>query len=343
MGGSFSQPDSRDTSVFKEDLTKLTEMIYGMMNADNLYKKSEYNMFLRKRCNAVSLVTRKKLDRHSRFNLRSLGDELVMIPHEEEDTITKRELCSRISLYYTRLLRMLYVVKYVYDLEHHGDFGVAGIILRNIVVKQGIVNVKFCESSQEQPGTFNMGVDFSQMMGFEVFVQELLEPKERDVFMQHFKELLNARNIRHIRRWVKRDMLVDVSTYSEIYGVNMKKGGGRGQRPSGSLFVKVAPNNPILAWSVCTSPRSLSAKTNPPIMKAVEKMRRRYRENVKEIESIMHTLLTPEFELRRVSETELLQAERRLKSAIVMLYIESFVNYRGVFDEVGRFAIDRND
>lgn len=342
MGGSFSQPDSRDSSVFKEDLTKLNEMIYGMMNADNLYIKSQYNMFLRKRCNAVSLVTQKKLERHSRFHLRSLGDELVMIPHEEEDTMTKRDLCSRISLYYTRLLRLLYVVKYVYDLEHHGDFGVAGIILRNIVVKQGIANVKFCESPQEQPGTFNMGVDFSQMSGFEVFVQELLEPKEREVFMQHFKELLNARNIRHIRRWVKKDMLVDASTYSKIYDVDMKKGGGD-RKPLGSLFVKVAPNNPILAWSVCTSPRSLSAKTNPPILKAVDKMRRRYRENVKEIESILNTLITPNFELRQVSETELLQAERRLKSAIVVLYIESFVNYRGVFEEISRFAIDRND
>lgn len=341
MGGSFSQPDSRTVSVFEEDLKKLNTMVFGMMNADNLYRKEAYNMFLRKRCSAVSLVTKKKLERHSRFNLRTLGDELVMIPHED-DTLDKRELCSRISMYYVRLLRMLYTVKYVYDLEHHGDYGVAGIIMRNIVVKQGIVHVRFCASAQEQPGTFNMGVDFAQMSGFEVFVHELLEPREREVFMQHFKELLNARNIRHLRRWVKRDMLVSASKYSEIYGTNMKRGGGVAES-RGSLFVKVAPANPILAWSTCTSPTSLSAKTNRPIMKAVEKMRRRYRESVKEIEGILASIVTPDFELRQMSEGDLLGTERRLKSAIVVLYVESFVNYRTVFDAVSRFAIDRND
>ena len=78
-------------------------------------------------------------------------------------------------------------------------------------------------------------------------------------------------------------------------------------------------------------------------MKAVEKMRRRYRESVKEIEGILASIVTPDFELRQMSEDDLLRTERRLKSAIVVLYVESFVNYRNVFDAVSRFAIDRND
>ena len=349
------------SGVFEREYDEVRTLLRGILTDGDLFRNPKYNMFLKGKCEEMTLVARKRLERHPKFQVQSLRDDLFVVPNDDMSD-TKHNMCNAISMYYARVLKLFYVVKYVYDVETHGDYSIAGIVLRNIQTRDGLVEARYCGTPQEELGSFDKGVDFAKLSGFQVFVNDFLTSREREVFLGHLRELLRKGDIRYLRRWVCKDMLVPNASYAAIYGTKIQCGGGKGGGGKGgggkggggtdaSILVKVAENNPVLSWQLCSTPKSHFAKESPQITKAIRHMQKRYRDNIervrKELESLIErpsaaSVGDASFGLRSVSHEELGKIERRVKGAIVEFFVEAFVNYRHVLSETEKSSINRN-
>lgn len=340
------------SGVFEKEYTEVRKLLNGILTENDLFRNTKYNMFLKGKCEEMTLVARKRLERHPKFEVRSLMDDLFVVPNDEMGD-TKREMCNAISMHYIRVLKLLYVVKYVYDVETHGDYSVAGIVLRNIQTRDGLVEARYCGTPQEELGSFDRGVDFAKLSGFQVFVNDFLKPREREIFLGHLRELLNRGSIRYLRRWVCKDMLVSKANYARIYRTNMQCGGGGASKAGArggvveSIFVKVSERNPVLSWQLCGAPRSFISKESAEITKAIRHMQKRYRENIARVRTELERIIAPStdgagFDIRSMKDTDLDDIERSVKGAIVEFFVESFVNYRHVLSETEKSSINRN-
>lgn len=344
MGLASSKSEVPEEKVFQKEYLELNDLFAKVLGDDNLFKRKRYNMFMKGACDDFTMVAMKRLGRHPKFELSKLHDDLVLVPRDEFQD-TKRELCNSISMHYVRILKLLYVVKYVYDLENYGDYSVAGILLRNVHLKDGLMEVRYCASRQEELGSYDQGVDFGKLSGFEVFVNELLSEKERAVFLGHLRELLNKRDMRFIKKWVCKDLLVPSETYRGVYQSDMRCKRG-GARDSESLYIKVGPKNPIFGWQLCTSPASHISKTNKDVLGALRKFTRKYRGNIADTRDHLLRLFKTEGEevyIRNLTHPELLNIERNVKRSLIVFFLESIVGYRLVLEVVEKSSINRNE
>lgn len=343
MGLGSSKPYVPEEHVFEKEYFELNGLFEKVLGSDNLFRKKRYNMFMKGACDDLTMVTMKRLDRHPKFELTKLRDELVLVPNDELRE-TKKELCNSISMHYVKILKLMYVVKYIYDLEHYGDYSVAGIVMRNIRMKDGLMEVRYCASRQEELGSYDKGVDFGKLAGFEVFVNELLTDRERTLFLGQIRELLNKSNMRFIKKWICKDLLVPVSTYNQIYDTNIVcRGGGR---RSEDLYIKVGPKNPIFGWQLCTSPTSYISKANKEVVTAFRKFTRAHQTNIEDVRSHLVRLFKKEGEdtvIRDIKHPELLEIERDIKRSVIVFFLESILGYRLVLEAVEKSSVNRNE
>ena len=343
MGLGASKPYVPEEQVFQKEYSELNELFENVLRDDNLFRKKRYNMFMKGACDELTMVTMKRLDRHPKFELTNLRDELVLVPNDELRE-TKRDLCNSISMHYVKILKLLYVVKYIYDLEHHGDYSVAGIVMRNIRMKDGLMEVRYCASRQEELGSYDRGVDFGKLVGFEVFVNELLTDRERAIFLGQIRELLNKNSMSFIKKWICKDLLVPVSTYKQVYNTNIAcKGGGS---KSEDLYIKVAPKNPIFGWQLCTAPASFISKTNKEVANAYRTFTRKHQKNIEEVRGHFTRMFRTEGDdvvIRDIKHPELLEIERDVKRSIIVFFLESILGYRLVLEAVEKSSVNRNE
>lgn len=353
MGVGSSRPHTIPlVSVFEKEYAEVRGLLTDILGEDDLFRNRKYNMFLKGRCDEMTMIARKRLERHPKFEVQSLRDDLYVVPNDELNE-TKKSMCNAISMHYTRILKLFFVVKYIYDVETHGDYSIAGILLRNVQMRDGLIETRYCGTAQEELGSFDKGVDFSKLSGFNVFVNDFLNVHERGVFLGHLRELLQKGDMRYLRRWICKDFLVPKARYAQIYRQPVtcpKAGGGRartGGNVESSIFVKVAERNPILSWQLCASPKTFVSKENPRIMKAIKHMQARYRANIEQVGSALGRLIERSADggvvnLRSITNTELTEIENAVKRAVVEFFVESFVNFRHVLNETEKSSINRN-
>jgi hypothetical protein len=342
MGIGQSKDMLPQQEVFSTEFRGLNQFFKDTLNADGtLFNNKRYNVFLNDQCNQLTLITKKRLERHPKFHLRKLRDQIYVVPNDELRE-SKSDICNAISVHYARILRLLYIVKMVLDLEHQGDRSMAGIMLRNIETKADMVQLHYCGGPQEELGTYDKGVDFSKLVGLEAFVQDLLTTHESNVFLAHFKELLGKNNKTQLKRIICRDVLVEPARYRKLYDDPTIKCAKQG----GGLLVKVTPGHPIFNWQYCTQPKSYTAKNNPEITKSIAIMRKRYRNNIKEIEQTLQSLVVSdehgETILRDVTQEELSRVETNAKRAIVIFFLESIIQFGHVRNVMEKYAVNRN-
>jgi hypothetical protein len=342
MGLGSSKPEIPEEHVFQKEYLELNNLYEKVLSNDNLFKRKRYNLFMKGACDELTMVAMKRLDRHPKFELTKLRDQLVLVPNSEFQE-TKKDLCNSISMHYVKILKLLYVVKYVYDLEHHGDYSVAGILLRNIRLKDDLMEVRYCASRQEELGSYDKGVDFGKLSGFEVLVNELLTEKERAVFLGHLRELLNKKSLRFIKKWICKDLLVPSTQYSKIYEANMHCKQSGGAEP---LYIKVGPQNAVFGWQLCTSPRAHISKMNKNLANAFRKFTRRYQDNITETRAQLMRLFkiqNGEVFIRDVTHPELLDIEREVKRSLIVFFVESIVSYQLVLEAAEKSSVNRNE
>lgn len=351
MGGSHSTIKSKEGNVFDKELTKMNSLVNSIITKDGKFKDSEYNFLNQSTCDKYSMVLESNLSKHLKIHLHDLSANIYFVPkandnlHVKNDTVTKSDLCTLISSHYARTLRVLSLVREIYDFENNGDYSMAGIIYRNLDQVEGTYQVSYCALEQE-PVTNDAKVDFKQLKGLNSFVNHFLSESEAKVFVDHLGSLLGNFNKRRIAEAICKDTLVSQKEYKAIYDdiplvISCMKGGGKGKStaPNHHLLFHVAKDKPIISYDTCFAKQKMIVPFSSKVRTLFRKYREDYSKNVEETNAAIHKLVmydtrTRTYKLRDLTHDQLASVENHVKRCIIVMFVQSLVNYFKIFNEV---------
>jgi hypothetical protein len=364
--------------VFEKDLQYLTTMVNAIIDDKNVFKNSDYNFLSKDVCERHTLVLEDELNKHLKVSLQTVGTSLYLIPNNDSNnkqTIkgtkhTKREICEKISNHYMKILYILSLIKYVYDIEHHGDYSIAGIIFRNIKVVDDIMAINYCSMPQKDYSqkTQSFKVDFSNLEGMSFLVDFVLSKQESKAFIDILRSIL-SRSPRGIvrqqacaflknKRLRKDDIRKVEELYQSRFGSKLEcplggmssvsaqpgnslvvKAEGENATKRPNLHIKIEKDNPVFLKDFCYNVREIVIMTdkpnNKPIVDAFKKMQKNYQQNIKAIEELMNRLVMKKgsvYELKDITKYELDDVVNEVKSCVKLFYIQSIMDYQRLLD-----------
>jgi hypothetical protein len=346
MGIFWSKESVLDVNLFEKDLESVNKIVNNLINSNNIYNNHEYNFFLKKKCNEFTIVNEKRLNKYTKYQLNHLDQTFYLIP-KQEIANTKKDYCNKISLYFTRILQLIFCIKYIYDLENNGDKSIGGIIMRNIKTTDDLIKVSVCESEQSDIRDFQKGVNFSMLSGFDMFLKFILTDHESSLFLKQLEIMLNTNDKNKLAKYVCKDMIVDKKTHSRIHKANFKcshTGGKPMYVSNNDLFIKVGKNNPIFNWNLCAFKRTIIAKNIRQLNNILKEMKANYKTNFKKILEILDMLVyydksTESYKLLNVSNEALDIIEQKLKRTIVIFFIQSLSDYKNMLNTIKLYSI----
>jgi hypothetical protein len=361
--------------VFEKDLEYLTTMVNAILDKNNIFKNNDYNFLSKDVCEKHTLVLEDELNKHLKVSLQTVGTSLYLIPNNDTNNkqtikgtkMTKREICEKISNHYMKILYILSLVKYVYDIENHGDYSVGGIIFRNVKVIDDIMAINYCSMPQKDYAqkTQNFKIDFSTLEGMSFLIDYVLSKDESKTFIDVLRSIL-SRSPRGIVRqqtcaFLKNKKLrkEDIRKVEELYSqrfatklecpldnsykatqgetLTVKEGDVSSKRPN--LHMKVEKDNPVFLKDFCYNVKEIVIMMNKPnnkgIVEAFKTMQSNYKSNVKSIESLMNRLVMKKgttYELRDITKYELDNIINDVKSTVKLFYIQSIMDYQHLLD-----------
>lgn len=348
--GNVSSVSSRSKHVFQQELIDLKKIVNTMIlpGQEGDYKKSVFlqnrHSFLTKDvCDNYAVMFSDRLQKYSKVDLQNLSSSLYLIPHTKGSK--KIEICDKIAEHYTKILYILSLIFYIYDLENDGDLSIAGIVFRNIRVIDDLMEINYCESPQraEQFSSKNKDVlDFSRLKGLEFFVKHMLEKNESCAFLSVFKDVLGRKNTQKIIGTIKKHDF-DHTTIKDLeilFGTKLCQSSHspKSTKSSVSLNVHVAKNNPLLAADLCYSPKKIIVKLNTKEGKILENVYKsfitHYEKNVKNILSCVQKLVTSDSvpDIRPVTSSELENIKNDVCRYIKVFFIQSVIDYQRILD-----------
>lgn len=359
MGGKLSLP-LRD--VFKYELSSVNQVVNNILSEDNVFRNSNYNFLSQNVCAKHTLVLEEELNRHLKVQLQSLGTGLYLIPTSDTATtsqgkkISKKDICAKISNHYMRILYVLTLIKYVYDLEHHGDYSIAGIVFRNIKINDGIMSITHCTMPQKDysQSTKDNKIDFGTLEGMTFFVNYVMDKDEGKAFVDVLKVLLSRGSRSEVRKSVcamlshkKMDVALIrqvEQAFKEKYGSELQCASFETKEQSHklpNLYMRVESNNPVFLKDYCYNVNAVIVKTddskNKVVTNAFKKMQQNYKANISNIERLLNKLViktarTGNFELRDLDKPSLDIIVDEVKSTIKLFYIQSIFDFQNLLD-----------
>lgn len=363
--------------VFEKDLHYLSTLVNAIIDNNNVFKNSDYNFLSKDVCERHTLVLEDELSKHLKVSLQTVGTSLYLIPNNDSNNkqtiqgtkLTKREICEKISNHYMKILYILSLIKYVYDIEHQGDYSVAGIIFRNIKVVDDIMAISYCSMPQKDYAekTQNFKIDFSNLEGMSFLVDFVLSKEESRAFIDILRSIL-ARSPRGIVRqhacaFLKNKKLRkdDIRKLDELYqtrfgskiecpqasnnGVKQDTGEALSikdestiiKRPN--LHMKVEKDNPVFLKDFCYNVKEIvvmmNKPSNKPLVDAFKAMQRNYQQNIKVIEGLLDRLIIKKgtkYELKDITKYQLDDLINEVKSSTKLFYIQSIMDYQRLLD-----------
>lgn len=361
--------------VFEKDLQYVSTMVNAVIDDKNVFKNNDYNFLSKDVCERHTLVLEDELNKHLKVSLQTVGTSLYLIPNNDSNNkqtikgtkLTKREICEKISNHYMKILYILSLVKYVYDIEHHGDYSIAGIIFRNIKVVDDIMAINYCSMPQKDYSqkTQSYKIDFSNLEGMSFLVDYVLSKQESRAFIDIIRSIL-SRSPRGIVRqqacsFLKNKKLRkdDIRKVEELYqsrfgsklecpaggvsnntsqeALSVKEGDVSAKRPN--LHIKIEKDNPVFLKDFCYNVKEIVIMTNKPnnkpIVEAFKTMQKNYQSNIKAIEGLMDRLVVKKgklYELKDITKYELEDIVNDVKSCVKIFYIQSIMDYQRLLD-----------
>lgn len=360
--------------VFEKDLEYLSTVVNAILDKNNIFKNNDYNFLSKDVCEKHTLVLEDELSKHLKVSLQTVGTSLYLIPNNEtnqKQTIkgtkfTKKEICEKISNHYMKILYILSLIKYVYDIENHGDYSVAGIIFRNIKVVDDIMVINYCNMQQKDYSqkTQNFKIDFGTLEGMSFLIDYVLSKDETKTFIDVIRSVL-SRSPRGIvrqqtcallknKKLNKQDIDKVEDLYQKRYGtklecpLNNEKIDKNNEalvinenvsikRPN--LHMKVEKDNPIFLKEFCYSVKEIvimmNKSSNKKVVEAFKQMQSNYKVNLKSIESLINRLVVKKgqvYELRDITKYELDNVIYDVKSTVKIFYIQSIMDYQHLLD-----------
>jgi hypothetical protein len=337
-------------NVFQEDLKKVNELVTNIINADNTFMNSDYNFLSKDVCKKHTLVLESELNKHLKVSLNELGSGMFLIPNNENSE-SKQRICKKISSHYMKILYLLTLIKYVYDLEHHGDYSIAGIMFRNLKIEEEILSIKYCGMPQRDyskphvEDVHDKRINFKQLEGLSFFVEYVLDKEESKTFMSAWKAILERKNKGVVKRQLctllhKKNIDKSLSSsMEEAYKIkyNDSMSGG-----SPEFLVNIAKDNPVFLKEYCYDVKQivvqLGTNSSKDVEKALNTMKQNYTKNLNCVEKILYQLVgvkqrqTKEYELKDITKVELDEVASKIKSTICLFYVQSLLDYQNLLD-----------
>lgn len=361
-------------TFFKEEFNNLNSVVSSIINEKNTFKKPEYNTSLDNVCAKYTVVLESELKKHVKVELQDLKDSIYLIPHAnhvympktKESGLQKSTLCSLISNHYTKILKIILLIKYVYDLEHNGDRSMAGMTIRNIrLEKNKIMEITYCITDQYFTGDDK--IDLRDLEGFSFFSENFLTGMQRERFFQNMKMLLERKKKEKTAEFLA---CGDTLIKGEEYKSFLRQPKGKCNPVVNERFnafikdkvvsgktdytVNVKPNNPVLHYKACAEKRimliDLKVKSSKEVVALYEKMQNDY---VKNIDLVLKCLLEivehkgdGHYVLKKVDTESLNVIQKKLVQYIAKFYFQSLSNFHALMDkakEVPHFTLGEND
>lgn len=345
MGNSIS--GHSESNVFKKELSKLNSIVNDIVSEEDMFKNRDYNFLSQDVCKNYQVVLQDELNKHLRLEIKELGTMLYILPKDGDDEtkltkykLTKKQVCDKISNHYIKILYIICLIKYVYNLEKDGDLSIAGIIFRNIKIVDDMIQIHFCGLPHKDYGSDDSEtyrIDFSKLEGLKFFTEYFLTHSESATFLAVLRSAL-ARSgpgkVKH-RMCASRS---DVKDFATIYESRFKQklhcGGGA------NLHLFVEKDNPIFLASYCAAPLRIAAKLSTHQGKAIHaqynKMKGNYETSVKNIHGILDKLVYKSslgsYELKDVSRPELNIIIEEVKTKIKTFYLQSIFDFQELLD-----------
>lgn len=360
--GASALENNRSTQVFEKQLVGVNNLLNKLLTADGRYADPNYNFLFEDTCQNYTMVWEKELDSHLKVDLENVHGSIYIVPKKDivEDEsnntrATKHELCKEIAAHYVKILYMLTLIKRVYDLENNGDNSIAGIMERNVTIVNGVMQIQYCSIPHKDyvsEGTA-ANVDFQNLEGLHVFVENFLTPVERHAFVEQMKSVFARKQRYRVEEIVCNDSLVPIEDYNKIYANkypnkpfvcdNARKFKRTNAGGAVDLMFAVAENNPILHSKHCYAQKQLviplDTKANgiKYLIELYKDMHRHYELNITEVLRVIGRLvvLNPEtgnYKLRDISSPELEDVIRDLKKVIITFYVQSIVDFQVLLD-----------
>ncbi len=373
MGVATSKSSSGPTApkhALQDELDRLNKIVTAVVNEDNLFQNSEYNFLSQDVCNKYQVILESDLNKQLKLNIISIGESLLLIPRDGEQALLakrnlkKDEICTRVANHYMKILYILCLIKYVYNVERYGDLSIAGILYRNISVTKDTFQLSYCKTTQknlrEAYGEAATYLDFSKLEGLKFFVEYFLEPKEAQVFIRTMKHVL----LRKTKGTLRADFcelgakrIADLEElYMNRYGkedpslVCKEPAAAPTQTQSGGsslLRLQVDGENPIFDKDWCMGgPTTITIPTAEPdgkeAVKLYKTMRARCTRNIKSVEAILERLVEPKssaqsWTLRDITKEELDSIIEDIKVKVKAFYLQSLMDFQDLLDKVKTF------
>jgi hypothetical protein len=362
MGNSSSR--SFDNNVFKTELTTINNIVTNIINEQDLFINSKYNFLSQDVCNKYQVVLEEELNKHLKIDIKALGTALYLIPKNDETkltnfNITKKEVCEKISNHYLKILYIITLIKYVYNIENNGDLSIAGIVLRNIRLLDDVMEVNFCDIKQvnyynKTGDKKRYKIDFSNLEGFKFFVDFFLEKSEANAFLGVLKGILARSSKGDIKNRIcnyqdnfnQKELhelqQLYLKRYNEKLICNSSKGKFKSNHiPAVTLDVFINKNNPIFSHNYCSSMKKLIIKTNTKegreVMNLYKELKKNYDVNIANLETALNKLIVHQKDnkvsLKDIDKSTLDQIIFDVKTIIKVFYLQSIVDYQRLLDK----------
>lgn len=349
MGNSIS--GHSETSVFKKELSKLNSIVNDIVSEDDIFKNKDYNFLSQDVCKNYQVVLEEELNKHLRLDIKELGSMLYIIPRNADDEtkltkykLTKKQVCDKISNHYIKILYIVCLIKYVYNLEKDGDLSIAGIIFRNIKIVDDMIQIHFCglpHKDYSSKDNDSYRIDFSKLEGLRFFTEYFLSPAESSSFLGVLRSALARSSAGKVRGRMCASPK-DAMDMGGIYESRFKRKlqcGSKLVGGSAKLHLFVEKDNPIMLATYCAAPLRIAAKLSTPQGKKIhaqyKMMKVNYDNNVGEIHSILDRIVhrsSGSFELKDVSKPELNSIVEEVKTRVKAFYIQSIFDFQELLD-----------
>ena len=339
MGNSQSkkeEPKPKELKgIFGKELENLNHVINEILNQDNNFKNQNYNFLSETTCSSYFLVFKNELENHLKVDIDTLGTSLYLVPKIDEKKIetkynvTKEKLCQKISHHYIKILYIICLIKYIFDVENGGNNSIPGIVFSNIQFEKDMMHINYCKTHHENENK-SKKIDFGIIQGIAFTTQYFLTEDEATAFMSLMRSILARKNKHNIFQQVcqmskMKNLTVKEfqeieSTFnehidcnklsnqkggSEINDIAMAKSGlsidtRRDSSTKVNLKVEISKNNPFISQDMCPSyisyeyhPASvdITTKEGKVIFNMYKKMKKRYEDNLKAFEETMSFLV----------------------------------------------------
>ena len=324
--------DASHEDLFAKELSKINTIVNAIVTKNDVFQSNDYNFLSQDVCSRNYMLLESDLKKHLKVNISSLGEAMYLIPKDTESKykFNKTEVCQRITNHYMKILYVLCLIKYVYNIEKHGEFSIYGIIMRNVRVvgdansRQGaMMEINYCnvaqrDFSKEMKDSYKL--DFSKLEGLRFLSEYFLTKEEASPFSKVLRAVLRKTSKGHVKNAIQEYLTAcDASSYhigvlEKVYKTRFNESLSYtkpkkvvdnkpvtildAEKPHASkldLQMIVEKENPIFGKDFCSEPHKIVVQTHTQggrqVYKQYQEMKSNYEKNINEIEGLLNEVV----------------------------------------------------